>query len=207
MTEISEAARRLKELREQAGLTMRAVSEALGWSLTRYQHYEDRYKRRFLPFELARDLEAIFVPHGVESGSVLHLAGIEPGAPSRPREAVRPIAGLGQGLNQGQRDLPVTGSVRGDGDGFLFNGGAPTEFVERPANLRGVFNAFALYMDGDVMEPRYYAGELLYVNPNRPLTRHCYVAVELASGQGLIRQFLRRNENELVLHQLNPSRD
>ena len=38
MTEISEAARRLKEFREQAGLTMRAVSEALGWSLTRYQH-------------------------------------------------------------------------------------------------------------------------------------------------------------------------
>jgi hypothetical protein len=203
MTDISEAARRLKELREQAGLTMRAVSEALGWSLTRYQHYEDRYKRRFLPFELARDLEAIFVPHGVDSGSVLHLAGIEPGAPSRPREAVRPVAAI----NQGQRDLPVAGSVRGDGDGFLFNTGAPTEFVERPSSLRGVFNAFALYMDGDVMEPRYYAGELLHVNPNRPLTRHCFVAVELASGQGMIRQFLRRNESELVLHQLNPSRD
>ena len=38
MSEISEAARRLKELREQAGLTMRTVSDALGWSLTRYQH-------------------------------------------------------------------------------------------------------------------------------------------------------------------------
>jgi hypothetical protein len=204
MTDISEAARRLKELREQAGLTMRAVSEALGWSLTRYQHYEDRYKRRFLPFELARDLEAIFVPHGVEPGSVLQLAGIEPGAPTRPREvAARPVAALAQS----PRDLPVAGSVRGDGDGFLFNPGAPTEFVERPANLRGVFNAFALYMDGDVMEPRYYAGELLYVNPNRPLTRHCFVAVELAGGQGLIRQFLRRSESELVLHQLNPAKD
>jgi len=202
MTEISEAARRLKELREQAGLTMRAVSEALGWSLTRYQHYEDRYKRRFLPFELARDLEAIFVPHGVESGSVLQLAGIEPGAPTRAREAAaRPVAAMGQ------RDLPVTGSVRADGDGFLFNPGPPAEFVERPANLRGVFNAFALYMDGDCMEPRYYAGELLYVNPNRPLTKHCFVAVELASGQGLIRQFLRRSESELVLHQLNPAKD
>lgn len=203
MTEVSEAARRLKELREQAGLTMRAVSEALGWSLTRYQHYEDRYKRRFLPFELARDLEAIFLPHGVEPGSVLHLAGIEPGAPT-PREATaRPVAAIGQAL----RDLPVMGAVRGDGDGFLFNAGPPTEFVERPANLRGVFNAFALYMDGEFMEPRYFAGELLYVNPNRPLTRHCFVAVELTSGQGLIRQFIRRNEHELVLHQFNPAKD
>jgi transcriptional regulator with XRE-family HTH domain len=203
MTEISEAARRLKELREQAGLTMRAVSEALGWSLTRYQHYEDRYKRRFLPFELARDLEAIFSPHGVDPGQVLQLAGIEPGQPVNPRrETVQNRA-----TAQIQRDLPVMGTVRGDSDGFLFVQGEAKEFVERPANLRGVFNALALYMDGDFMEPRYFAGELLYVNPNRPLTRNCFVAIELADGQGLIRQFIRRSEDEVVLHQFNPPKD
>lgn len=204
MTEISEAARRLKELREQAGLTMRAVSEALGWSLTRYQHYEDRYKRRFLPFELARDLEAIFAPHGVESGAVLQLAGIEPGQPASARREAAPIRAAAA---PGQRDLPVMGTVRGDGDGFHFVQGEAKEFVERPANLKGVFNAFALYMDGDLMEPRYYAGELIYVNPNRPLTRNCFVAVELADGQGLIRQFVRRSEDEVVLHQFNPAKD
>lgn len=204
MTEISEAARRLKELREQAGLTMRAVSEALGWSLTRYQHYEDRYKRRFLPFELARDLEAIFTPHGVESGAVLQLAGIEPGQPVNPRREAVPARPASA---QAQRDLPVMGTVRGDGEGFLFEQGEAKEFVERPANLKGVLNALALYMDGDVMEPRYYAGELLYVNPNRPLTKNCFVAVELADGQGLIRQFIRRSEDEVVLHQFNPAKD
>ncbi|GAB2176938.1 hypothetical protein DLREEDagr8_24960 [Dongia sp. agr-C8] len=199
----------MKELREQAGLTMRAVSEALGWSLTRYQHYEDRYKRRFLPFELARDLEAIFVPHGVESGAVLGLAGIESGQPVNQRRETAPARAA---ATQAQRDLPVMGTVtmsatRGDGDGFLFIQGEAKEFVERPANLKGVFNALALYMDGDVMEPRYYAGELLYVNPNRPLTKNCFVAVELADGQGLIRQFLRRNEDEVVLRQFNPAKD
>src|ERR1044071_223449 len=102
MTEISEAARRLKELREQAGLTMRAVSEALGWSLTRYQHYEDRYKRRFLPFELARDLEAIFAPHGVESGTVLQLAGIDSGQPVNQRREAPPARAIPA---QAQRDL------------------------------------------------------------------------------------------------------
>jgi hypothetical protein len=160
MTEISEAARHLKELREQAGLTMRAVSEALGWSLTRYQHYEDRYKRRFLPFELARDLEAIFAPHGIESGAVLQLAGIEPGQPvNQRREPVS--ARVAAASAQGQRDLPVMGTVKGGSEGFHFITGEPKEFVERPANLKGVFNALALYMDGDSMEPRYYAGELL----------------------------------------------
>jgi hypothetical protein len=204
MTEISEAARRLKELREQAGLTMRAVSEALGWSLTRYQHYEDRYKRRFLPFELARDLEAIFAPHGVGSGAVMQLAGIESGQPVNQRRETVPVR---TGAPQVQRDLPVMGTVKGDGDGFLFVQGEAKEFVERPANLKGVFNALALYMDGEVMEPRYYAGELLYVNPNRPLTRNCFVAVELADGHGLIRQFVRRSEDEIVVRQFSPAKD
>jgi phage repressor protein C with HTH and peptisase S24 domain len=206
MSEISEAARQLKELREQAGLTMRAVSEALGWSLTRYQHYEDRYKRRFLPFELARDLEAIFVPHGVESGAVLQLAGIEHGQPvSQRREP--PPARVTTPASQGQRDLPVMGAVKGGSEGFYFNEGEAKEFVERPANLRGVSNGLALYVDGDSMEPRYFAGELLYVNPNRPLTKNCFVAVELTDGQGLIKQFLRRSDDEVVLRQFNPPKD
>jgi phage repressor protein C with HTH and peptisase S24 domain len=99
------------------------------------------------------------------------------------------------------------GTVNGDGAGFVFIQGEAKEFVERPANLKGVLNALALYMDGEIMEPRYYAGELLYVNPNRPLTKNCFVAVELADGQGLIRQFLRRNEDEVVLRQFNPAKD
>lgn len=207
MTEISEAARRLKELREQAGLTMRSVSEALGWSLTRYQHYEDRYKRRFLPFELARELDALFGQHGTESGAVLQLAGIEQGQQvTHRREPVNPRPNTLGGA-QSQRDLPVIGSVKGGSEGFYFNEGEAKEFVERPANLKGAFNAFALYVDGDSMEPRYFAGELLYVNPNRPLTKNCFVAVELADGQGLIKQFLRRNDEEVVLHQFNPARD
>ncbi|HEY4162108.1 MAG TPA: S24 family peptidase, partial [Dongiaceae bacterium] len=200
-------ARQLKELREQAGLTMRAVSEALGWSLTRYQHYEDRYKRRFLPFELARDLEAIFVPHGVESGAVLQLAGIEHGQPVSLRREPPPPVRVTTPASQGQRDLPVMGAVKGGSEGFYFNEGEAKEFVERPANLRGVSNGLALYVDGDSMEPRYFAGELLYVNPNRPLTKNCFVAVELTDGQGLIKQFLRRSDDEVVLRQFNPPKD
>ena len=48
MSEVSEAARQLKALRERAGLSMREVAESLGWALTRYQHYEDRYRRRVI---------------------------------------------------------------------------------------------------------------------------------------------------------------
>jgi phage repressor protein C with HTH and peptisase S24 domain len=179
----------------------------LGWSLTRYQHYEDRYKRRFLPFELARALEDIFVPNGVDAGAVLQLAGIEPGQPVANKRETGQQRPLSLNAASGQRDLPVIGAVKGGSDGFYFNEGEPKEFVERPANLKGVFNAFALYVDGESMEPRYFAGELLYVNPNRPITKSCFVAVELEDGQGLIKQFLRRSDDEVVLYQFNPPQE
>ncbi len=207
MSEVSEVARRLKELREQAGLTMRSVSDALGWSLTRYQHYEDRYKRKYLPFELARALEDMFVRQGVQAGAVLQLAGLEGGqsVPARAGTAVvRPVS-----LNAaaGLRDLPVHSAFREGAEGFWFVEGDAKEFVERPANLRGVANAFALYADGDAMQPRYFAGELLYVNPNRPVTPNCFVAIELSDGRGQVRQFLRRTHDGIFVRRFNPDQE
>src|SRR5690242_18441458 len=93
MSETSEAARRLKMLRERAGLSMRAVSEALGWTLTRYQHYEDRYRRNFLPIELANQLADLFSSRGVPRQDVLDLAGM-------PREAGGEPPGAGIGSAQ-----------------------------------------------------------------------------------------------------------
>lgn len=206
MAEISQVARRLKALREQTGLSMRAVADTLGWTLTRYQHYEDRYKRAYLPMELARDLAEVFGRHGVDPREVLELAGLTaPGLAKVPghvrgRFGELPPAAL-------SRDLPVMGAVKGGSEGFYFNEGEPKEFVTRPSGLDGVANAFALYVDGDSMEPRYFAGEILYVNPNRPVTRNCFVAVELQDGQGLIKQFVKRSDDTVVLRQFNPAKD
>ena len=211
MSEVSQAARRLKILRERAGLSMRAVSEALGWTLTRYQHYEDRYRRKFLPLDLARSLADVFATRGVAPAEVMALAGLEAptpvqeGAPASLRGPFlpRPI----EAPMMPPRDLPVMGAVKGGAEGFYFNEGEAKEIVVRPPGLAGVSNAFALYVDGESMEPRYYAGEMLYVNPNRPITRGCFVAVEMADGQGLIKQFVRRNDEHLVLAQFNPPKE
>jgi phage repressor protein C with HTH and peptisase S24 domain len=85
--------------------------------------------------------------------------------------------------------------------------GTVGSFVERPANLRGVANAFALYADGEAMQPRYFAGELLFVNPNRPITPGCFVAVELGDGRGQVRQFLRRTHDGIFLRRFNPDQE
>jgi phage repressor protein C with HTH and peptisase S24 domain len=99
------------------------------------------------------------------------------------------------------------GAVKGGEEGFYFNEGEAKEYIVRPPALTGVSNAFALYVHGESMEPRYYAGEMLYVNPNRPVTKGCFVAVEMSSGQGLIKQFVRRSDELLVLAQFNPPKE
>jgi SOS-response transcriptional repressor LexA len=197
MSDASPAAQGLKRLRNSIGLSMRATADALGWSLTRYQHYEDRYRRRYLPLELAEQLAGIFGRYGVPAARVLELAGVnavrpepssaEPAASTAPPGTDSPAVDRVTAL---RRELPVLGAVKGGSDAFYFNDGEPKEYVVRPPGLVGVSNAFALYVCGESMVPRYYAGEILYVNPNRPLTRGCFVAVEL-----------------LVLAQFNPPKE
>ena len=193
-------------LRERAGLSMRAVSEALGWTLTRYQHYEDRYRRNTLPMEFVNQLAELFVPRGIPRDDVMDLAGVprEPVPPNEPTAPERPKLPLPPAM---PRDLPVMGTVKGGEEGFYFNEGEPKEYIVRPPALTGVSNAFALYVHGESMEPRYYAGEVLYVNPNRPLAKGCFVAVEMTNDRGLIKQFVSRNDELLVLAQFNPPKE
>jgi phage repressor protein C with HTH and peptisase S24 domain len=203
MSETSEAARALKRLRERAGLPMREVAEKLGWTLTRYQHYEDRYRRRYLPLELAQQLADIFASRGVPRTDVLALAGVGLEQPDLSAAAQpKPVI-----IAPPPRDLPVMGTVEGGSGNVYFNEGEAKEYIIRPPALTGVSNAFALYVHGESMEPRYYAGEVLYVNPNRPLTKGCFVAVETTDKMSLIKQFVRRNDDLLVLTQFNPPKE
>jgi SOS-response transcriptional repressor LexA len=211
MSDVSPAAHGLKRLRNSIGLSMRATADALGWSLTRYQHYEDRYRRRYLPLELAEELAKIFGRYGLPAAAVLELAGVQAGAELSSAGTAPAVRGGDtpqvDRLTALRRDLPVLGAVKGGADAFYFNDGEPKEYVVRSPGLMGVSNGFALYVCGDSMVPRYYAGEVLYVNPNRPPTRGCFVAVELVDGQGLIKQFIRRDDDLLVLAQFNPPKE
>jgi phage repressor protein C with HTH and peptisase S24 domain len=135
---------------------------------------------------------------------VLELAGLDATSIATPTQQRLSEVGV---PSSPKRDLPVIGMAKGGLEGFYFNEGEPSEYVIRPDNLAGSSNAFALYIDGDSMEPRYFAGEIVYVNPNRPLTRNCFVAIEMADGRGMIKQFVRRTEEQITLHQFNPAKD
>jgi phage repressor protein C with HTH and peptisase S24 domain len=67
-----------------------------------------------------------------------------------------------------------------------------------------VRDAYAIYMVGDSMEPRYNQGWLLHVNPFKPAIRGRDVVVYKKDQAVLIKQFVGWNGDTLVLRQLNP---
>lgn len=105
------------------------------------------------------------------------------------------------------RDLPVLGHAEAGGDGAFFDNGTPQAFIERPCFLLGNRRAYALYVNGDSMEPVFAHGHLLYVNPLRPPARGDDVVVQLTDGQAFVKRLLGRTGDSLVLHQFNPERE
>jgi len=154
-------------------------------------------------------LEAVQVAAflGVSQDDVLRHAGANVDAPPRgeparrgrpPRPATAPTG------PPRAEPIPIRSAGRGGGDQEMFLEDGPIGYTPRPANLGGVRGAYAIYMVGDSMEPRYQQGWLLHVNPFKPPTRGRDVVVYKTGQAVLIKQFVRWDSDALVLRQLNP---
>jgi phage repressor protein C with HTH and peptisase S24 domain len=163
-------------------------------------------------------LEAVQVSAflGVPQEEVLRHAGASLDAPPRaasatstgparrgrpPRTGVTPVA-----PPRGE-PIPIRSAGRGGGDQQMFLSDGPIGYTARPANLNGVRGAYAIYMVGDSMEPRYDQGWLLHVNPFKPPTRGRDVVVYKKDQAVLIKQFIRWEPDALLLRQLNPPQE
>jgi phage repressor protein C with HTH and peptisase S24 domain len=155
-------------------------------------------------------LEAVQVADflGVSQDEVLRHAGAALDPPPRaepPRRGRPPRLMPPGGSPPGQADtIPIRSAARGGGEQAMFLGDGPIGYTPRPTNLAGVRDAYAIYMIGDSMEPRYEQGWLLHVNPFKPPTRGRDVVVYKRNQAVLIKQFLRWDSEALVLRQLNP---
>ena len=232
----SPAAIGLKRLRNQAGLSVRAVAAGIGCPPSTYASYEDKFKKPRLPLELVERLVPVLAPHGVAAAALYELAGVaidqlpatdspQPAspkpaspqsaspqpAPERPAEVgpevllVPPPAGL-------PRDIEVQGVALGGDEGdFSFNG-TVIDHVRRPPGLAGARGAFAIYVVGDSMSPRFDDGDLIFVHAGRPASPGDDVVVELhgedgTAGACYVKRLLRRSGSRVVLRQFNPPRD
>jgi transcriptional regulator with XRE-family HTH domain len=107
-------------------------------------------------------------------------------------------------LNREPDRIPIRSGARGGTDQEMFLEDGPIGYTPRPANLSGVRSAYAIYMVGDSMEPRYEPGWLLHVNPFKPPIRGRDVVVYKEGQAVLIKQFVGWEGDTLILRQLNP---
>lgn len=111
------------------------------------------------------------------------------------------------------KKLPIYGLATGDDDGRLEFSGTALDTIDCPPGLEAVPDAYAVWVSGETMSPRFKPGELVFVHPQRPARRGDDVVVHLApdgSGgpsTGFIKEFDVWTPTELITWQHNPSKE
>jgi transcriptional regulator with XRE-family HTH domain len=117
----------------------------------------------------------------------------------------------------GAPSLPVLGITMGGqsddrGPDFWMNG-ETVAHVARPRKLEGRNNVFGLYVDGDSMEPRFFARDLVIVEKATPAPGDD-VVIELKSrgndgedNPSFIKRFVSRRGSYIVVEQFNPAKE
>lgn len=106
--------------------------------------------------------------------------------------------------------IPLLGQVAGGPNGRFILNGEQIGRVFAPPQLVGVKGAYAVYVYGDSMEPRYFAGEVVWLHPYTPVRQGDFVVAQVggdveADGlEGYVKQFVSRTGSGLTLRQLNP---
>ncbi|NDV87994.1 repressor protein C [Aurantimonas aggregata] len=138
----------------------------------------------------------------------------EPGDETRLHPAPAPIPNASfppryERFPQGET-VPLLGqSVTGPNGRFVLNGSEVGRLF-RPPNLLGVEGAYAVKVYGTSMEPRFKAGEAVWINPHEPVRAGDDVVVQIfeeASDEAphtYIKEFVSQSSKMLRLKQHNP---
>jgi phage repressor protein C with HTH and peptisase S24 domain len=124
-----------------------------------------------------------------------------------------PNALVGDKLTERGEYIPLYGHAVGGLDGeFILNGNKLDEILA-PPGLSPARGAYAVTCAGESMEPRYFDGETVFVDPVRRARRGDFVVAQIQNpneGQpplAYIKRFVRHNDNELILEQFNPPKE
>ena len=133
----------------------------------------------------------------------------ESGAPAQTLPA---NARLGEELPDTHVKVPVYGQAVGGVDGEFVMNGNRLEDVFSPPSLSSVTGAYAVYVAGESMEPRYFDGEIVFVNPLKRARRGDFVVAQVQAEEhgpvlAYVKRFVRWNAEELVLAQYNPEKE
>lgn len=203
MTRLPESApNALRRIRRERDLSMEKLGAMVGTdasTINKMEKGQMRLSDKWLP-KLADAL-------GVTADELLAAgpAAVVPRRELRPAEIDVPPA---QTL---PNDVPVKGTAAGSHlrGAFQLDVDTIIDWVRRPPALSGARGAYALYVEGSSMEPRYMPGDLVFVHPDRPPRQGDTVVVQVQVGphqpiEATIGTLLRRTEKAVTIEKLNP---
>jgi phage repressor protein C with HTH and peptisase S24 domain len=189
---------RIREFRQRANLTMQALAERAGTSAAQINKLEKGERRLTVDWmvRLGRALEVDpkeLLPPEISGGG-------------RPVTGDDRPAGATATVQFGAADLPVLGRAQG-GSGVMAIPAEqqPVDWTYRPPQLRGVSDAFAVYVYDDSMHPMYKHGQTLWIHPHLPAKAGDGVLIVRHSDEALIKELVRRTDSEVLLRQYRPS--
>lgn len=106
-------------------------------------------------------------------------------------------------------DIPVRGTAAGSHTRGAFQLTTDViDYVRRPPALIGARDIYALYVEGESMAPQYSPGDIIFVNPNKPVRVGDPVVVQTSyvdgEYEGTIGLYLRRDETWITIGKHNP---
>ena len=184
---------RIKVLAAEKGLTIAELAVGIGvqpHTLRRYTRHEAQPR-----LELADKIADFF---GCTREDVL----------GETRAKVSPLPVLPPASQA--RNIPVYGAAQG-GAGFdITDVTSPVDYIRAPEYLSGSSTAYAVLVVGDSMEPRFCAGETLFVHPGLPPRPGDDVVLQLRAGaetHSLVKRFVNKQNGGVIVKQLNPDRE
>lgn len=185
------------------GRSFKKLSQAIGRNQAYVHQYVKTGTPKVLPererYELAREM-------GLDEKALRDIS-YNPGA-----AATTPANARISGNVSLQSTIPMYGQAVGGKDGkFVLNGNKMAD-VLAPPSLIGVPDAYAVLVVGESMEPRYFSGEAVFVNPRLPVRRNDFVVVQLKSendgepAAAYIKRYISWDSKLLKLEQFRPKK-
>ncbi|MEM6462791.1 MAG: S24 family peptidase [Pseudomonadota bacterium] len=225
----------IRDLRESRGMTQARLAQLTATSQPQIRRLEAGERRltkdwaeRLAPHLGVSALELMFGEDAYDPPSPVGLPGAKRNADPPVAAALSPEmqdnasgsmtsvpptnARLGAVVQEPRSRIPVFGQAVGGANGEFVMNGDRLDDVFAPPSLSDVAGAYAVYVCGVSMEPRYFDGEIVFVNPTKSVRSGDFVIAQIQIDEhgpqlAYVKRFVRWNARELVLAQYNPERE
>jgi len=210
---VEERAERLKQARHRAGFSS-AVNAAkfFGWNGNTYKAHEagrngfDNDAGQLYAKAFKADLAWLMTGKG---------DALKGDASDQPKDNFLPASNISPSFDIpeiSKQRIPVYGVAIGGADGAFQMNGDIIDYVFCPPGLERVPGVYAIYVQGESMEPRFEAGETVWVHPNRPVRPGDDVVVQIKENDcddpvGFIKRLVKKTTEHLVVKQFNPPKE